>query len=308
MKNFQNIVLATDFSDSSTNAYNYARQLTAHFDATLTVVHVYDMPISPDTLDYLAILPSPTDLEKAVQERMTHFIATHDGAVASLPKLKTKALLGMGFPSDTLIEHSKNPMADLLILGTEGGANWLDKVFGTVAVEVLTKAHCPVLLVPKAANYKGIYNALYAASPNASSDKDVRLAIDFAHYFDAALHFVHVKGVFEDPEHDAHLLFERILAQKGIYSPYFVENVAAETIAEGIHTYTSEHPIDLIIAVTKHRGFWADLVHYSTTREVAWHTDLPILCLHTDDESDVMMQQGYLKAEKAEYTEGVLEG
>jgi nucleotide-binding universal stress UspA family protein len=47
MTTFNNIVLATDFSDSSINAYNYARHLAQHFGATLTVVHVYDMPISP---------------------------------------------------------------------------------------------------------------------------------------------------------------------------------------------------------------------------------------------------------------------
>jgi nucleotide-binding universal stress UspA family protein len=305
MKTFQNIVLATDFSDNSTNAYNYARQLAARFDAALTVVHVYDMPISPQTLDYLSVLPSPTDLEEAVQERMSNFIATHDQSVPSLRMLRTKALMGMGFPTDTLVEHSKNPQADLLILGTQGGGDWFDKMFGSVGIDVLTKAHCPVLLVPKAAHYKGIHNALYATSPNASSDKDVSLAIDFAHYFKAMLHFVHVKGVFEDPNNDGHLLFERVLAQKGVYSPYSVENVAAATIADGIHDYTAKNPIDLIIAVTQHRGFWENLVHYSTTREVAWHTDLPILCLHNDDESQLMMQQGYLKATKVENTEGM---
>jgi nucleotide-binding universal stress UspA family protein len=281
---FHNIVLATDFSANSVNAYNYARHLAQHFGATLTVAHVYDMPISPETLDYLAVMPSRSDLERAVQERMSNFLGSHDGKVTTHIRIKTKALLGMGVPQDTLVEHSKNPLTDLLILGTKGGANWLDKLLGTVAVEVMTKAHCPVLIVPKEARYKGIHNALYATSPDSESEKDMSAAVDFAQYFATKLHFIHVHSPLEDPSDDhTHAIFERVLAQKGLFAPYSIETVAAMTVSEGINEYCRRNPIDLMIAVTHHRGFWDNLVHYSVTQELAWHAHLPILCFHSDD-------------------------
>jgi nucleotide-binding universal stress UspA family protein len=284
MTAFNNIVLATDFSDSSINAYNYARHLAQHFGATLTIAHVYDMPISPETLDYLATTPSPTDLEQAVQERMSLFLESHDGKVTSHLRIKTKALMGMGVPQDTLVEHSKNPLADLLILGTKGDGNWLDKLLGTVAIEVMQKAHCPVLIVPRQAKYKGIHQALYATSSDANSEKDVALALDFAQYFATKLHFIHVNGVLEDPKSDhSHAVFKRVLAQKGLFAPYSIESINAETVSEGINEYCSRNQMDLMIAVTHHRRFWDDLIHYSVTKELAWHTHLPILCFHSDD-------------------------
>jgi nucleotide-binding universal stress UspA family protein len=284
MTTFNNIVLATDFSDSSINAYNYARHLAQHFGATLTIVHVYDMPISPETLDYLAVMPSPSDLERAVQERMSNFLGSHDGKVTTHIRMKTKALLGMGFPQDTLVEHSKNPLCDLLILGTKGGGNWLDKLLGTVAIGVMQKAHCPVLIVPKEARYSGIHQALYATSPEEQSEKHIRLALDFAQYFATKLHFIHVDAVFEDPKKDhSHELFKRILAERGMFAPYSIESVPAVTISEGINDYCLSNRMDLMIAVTHHRRFWDDLAHYSVTKELAWHTHLPILCLHSDD-------------------------
>jgi nucleotide-binding universal stress UspA family protein len=286
MKTFNNIVIATDFSQSSTNAYTYAKHLATQHNATLTVVHVYDIPIDPSTLDYLAVVPSPTDLEKAVNEQMTRFVNEADKGDNTLVdnSLRMKIKILMGLPADTLIDHSQNPLADLLILGTVGAHDWVDKLFGSVAVKVMTDAHCPVLLVPQKAVYKGIHQALYATSPNASSDKDVSLAIDCAHFFAAPLHFVHVKGVFEDPDDDGHALFQRVLAQKAVYYPYSIENVDAPTVAEGINYYCLTHPIDLIIAITHHRSFWSDLIHYSTTKELAWHALTPILCLHSDEE------------------------
>ena len=284
MTTFNNIVLATDFSDSSINAYNYARHLAQHFGATLTVVHVYDMPISPETLDYLAVMPSPSDLERAVQERMSNFLGAHDGKVTTHISIKTKALLGFGFPQETLIEHSKNPLTDLLILGTKGGGNWLDKLLGTVAISVMQAAHCPVLIVPKEAKYTGIHHALYATSPDEHSEKYVRIVLDFAQYFATKLHFIHVDGVFEDPKNDhSHALFKRVLAEKGMFAPYSIESVTAATISEGVNDYCLRNKMDMIIAVTHHRRFWDDLIHYSVTKEMAWHTHLPILCLHSDD-------------------------
>jgi nucleotide-binding universal stress UspA family protein len=284
MTTFNNIVLATDFSASSINAYNYARHLAQHFGATLTIAHVYDMPISPETLDYLAVMPSRSDLERAVQERMSNFLGSHDGKVTTHIRIKTKALLGMGVPEDTLVEHSENPLCDLLILGTKGGGNWIDKLLGTVAIQVMTKAHCPVLIVPIKAEYKGINQALYATSADSNSEKDVRMAVDFAQYFATKLHFIHVEGVLEDPQSDAtHALFKCVLAQKGLFAPYSIESIAATTVSEGINDYCQRNDMDLMIAVTHHRRFWDNLIHYSVTQELAWHTHLPILCLHSDD-------------------------
>ena len=138
--------------------------------------------------------------------------------------------------------------------------------------------------MPKEAKYKGIHQALYATSSDSDSEKDVNMAIEFAQYFATRLHFIHVEGVLEDPKDDhSHEMFKRVLAQKGMFAPYSIESVNATTVSEGINEYCLKNKMDLVIAVTHHRRFWDDLIHYSVTKELAWHAHLPILCFHSND-------------------------
>jgi nucleotide-binding universal stress UspA family protein len=280
MKIFKNIVVAIDFSSSSTNTYHYAHRLAARFGADLTVVHIYD----PLVYDYLT-MPSVNDLEQATKEQLSNFVHEDDGntdtIVVSRVKVQTKALMGQ--PADALIEYSKDPSTDLLVLGTIGEHDLVDKFFGSVAIKVMQEAHCPVLLVPKGAEYKGIHHMLYAASPDSASNKEVNKAIDFAEYFVSALHFIHIDAVFEDPNNETSVMFKQILAEKPPRLPYSIESLPAATIADGINNYALKNPLDLIVTVTHHRSFWENLIHYSTSKELAWHAHLPILCLHDEE-------------------------
>ncbi len=286
MKTFKNIVVATDFSESSNTAYRYARQIATHLNASLTVVYVYEIPVDPGQPNYFAYLPSVEELQKSAEMRLSNFIhETGDDngttMVASRVKVKTEAL--MGFPADRLIELSKDPSTDLIILGTVGEQGWLTKVFGSVALKVMRKAYCPVLLVPQEAEFKNIHHILYAASPESASNKTVSVAIDFAKHFVSALHFVHIDAVFEDPKADSRTLFKRILDEKAPHLPYTIENVVSMSVGEGVSNYCLKNKVDFVISVTHHRKFWDSIMHHSITKDLAWQAHLPILCLHTDD-------------------------
>jgi nucleotide-binding universal stress UspA family protein len=285
MKKFKNIAVAIDFTATSTTTYRYAYHLAARFGAELTVVHVYD----PLVYGYLT-MPSVEDIEEAAQERLSQFIhedtgGNSDTIVVSRVKVKTLAL--MGSPTERLIEYSKEVSPDLLILGTMGEKDAIDKLFGSVAIKVMQKAKCPVLLVPRGAHYKGIHHIVYAASPNSATENEVNSAFDFAEYFISALHFIHVDAVFEDPQKDTGLLFQRILAKKTPRLPYSIESVPAVTIAEGINEYCLTNTVDMIVTVTHNRSFWQNLIHYSASKELAWHARMPILCLHTNESGKI---------------------
>ncbi len=291
MKTYKNIIVATDFSENSLNAFHYAQHIAQHFDATLTVVHVFKIPlptITPDYPDYFTGIPAIADLEKSALERLSEFVNEDnkgdEGNTMVMNRVRIKTEAVMGIPADKLIEYSQNPSTDLLILGTGAEHDWVDKVFGSFAIKVMKEAHCPVLLVPIAADYKGIYHLLYTASPHSSSHKEVSNAIDFAHHFNSALHFVHVNELSDTPNPETKQKFQQILNNKTTNLPYTIEEVFALTVAEGINAYCLENPIDLVVTVTHHRRFWDDLTHYSVAKALAWQAQLPILCFHKDED------------------------
>jgi nucleotide-binding universal stress UspA family protein len=53
-----------------------------------------------------------------------------------------------GFPAQELIRASSG--ADILVLGTRGAGGFTRLLMGSVATQVTTHAHCPVLIVPSA--------------------------------------------------------------------------------------------------------------------------------------------------------------
>lgn len=286
MKTFKNIIVATDFSESSSTAYHYARQIASHLNAALTVVNVFEIPIDPNQPNYFAYAPSMEELQKSAEKRLSNFI--HETAednettmIASRVKVKTEALVG--FAADKLIEMSEDPSTDLIILGTVGEQGWLTKLFGSVALKVMRKAYCPVLLVPQEAVFKNIHHILYAASAESASKRTISMAVDFAKHFVSAIHFIHIDTVSESTKADIQDAFKHILAEKAPQLPYTVENVVSTSVGEGINSYCDKNQVDLVISVTHHRKFWDSLMHRSITKDLAWQTHLPILCLHTDD-------------------------
>jgi nucleotide-binding universal stress UspA family protein len=287
MKTYKNIIVATDFSESATTAYHYARQMATHLNASLTVVNVYELPVLDPTIpNAYAYIPDIKELQKNAEMRLSKFVhETEDDndttMVASRVKVKTQAYIG--FPADKLIELSENPDTDLIILGTVGEQGLLTKLFGSVAIKVMQEAQCPVLLVPQSAEYKNIHHILYAASPESAYNKTVNMAIDFAKHFVSAIHFVHIDAVFENPKVNTSAQFKKILDEKAPNLPYTIENVASKSVGEGISSYCLRNHVDLVISVTHHRKFWNNLIHHSISKDLVWQAHLPILCLHTDD-------------------------
>ncbi len=287
MKTFKNIVVATDFSDASLVTYHYAHRLANRFGASLKVVHAFQMYVNaarPELIDYE---PSLSELQKINEERMSHFIHDTDELpnsnvlVASRVKVTTEVKLG--FAPDYLIDISKDPSVDLLVLGTSGEKNWFDRLLGSVAVEVAQKAHCPVLLVPQQADFQGFHNILYAASDDSAKHKTLRIAVDWAKYFMSSLHFVHVNveptDVLSEP---TRYFFNHYMKQYAEDMPHSTVSVKAKSVMQGLWQYSTKNDMDLVVIVSQHRDFWARFNHHSVSKDLSLHTRLPILYLYSD--------------------------
>jgi nucleotide-binding universal stress UspA family protein len=72
------------------------------------------------------------------------------------------------------------------------------------------------------------------------------------------------------------------LAEKAPHLLYSIENTFAENVREGIYDFSLERGVDMIIAYAHHYSFIEDLMHGSVAKDLAWHTRLPILFIHSD--------------------------
>lgn len=138
---FKTILVATDFSDASRLALEYARVLAHRFGAGLRVVHVVETP-----------LPLGSELHvpevMSVAERAVHD-AQHQLS-ATMAEFETDDVIGqvlVGNAAKKIVEYANDHEIDLIVMGTHGRGALAHLLMGSVAERVLRTAPCPVLTV-----------------------------------------------------------------------------------------------------------------------------------------------------------------
>lgn len=286
MKTIKKIVVATDFSENANAAYEYARHLATSLGAALHIIHVFTPPIPDSQQEIYANTPIFEELVDLANDRLARFVSEETqkhATVALAQPLKITYKTQVGFAPIALVDASKDHSVDLVVLGAKGSGNWVDRVIGSTADAVGGKAHCPVLIVPHKAQYRGIQRIVYAASGDSSRQKAIKTTLDWAKYFHATVHFVHI----ETPEERDFGKNEYLFALKADATApsvqHTVETIKSPSILEGLKYYAEKKAANIMVVVTKHRNFWNRLTHHSTTHDLVWHNDLPLLVMHQDD-------------------------
>ncbi|MBM4075414.1 MAG: universal stress protein [Planctomycetes bacterium] len=135
MKIISRVLCATDFSDSSTKAVQYAEQLCVETGAELYLVHAFD---TPETYT-LSGQEHPRD--PRLQQQLESILA--DSTLGA----KLHRLQHAGPAGDVICWLAQDHECDLIVMGTHGRTGLKHLLFGSVAEHVLTHARCPVLTI-----------------------------------------------------------------------------------------------------------------------------------------------------------------
>ena len=155
---FRRVLCAVDFSLPSLNALAHALSIAEEADATITLLHVIDVPPELSA----RALPAEADIAglRAEEEarrlaRLRELIPEHARDYCTIDIAVVE-----GGASRQILRTASQQHADLIVLGVHG-RNTVDlAVFGSNSRDVINRAQCPVLVVPSAAARK----ALRAAS------------------------------------------------------------------------------------------------------------------------------------------------
>jgi nucleotide-binding universal stress UspA family protein len=275
----KNIIVPTDFSNTSQNAYEYAVKLAEQAGGKIEVVHVFHGAFAPNE-SFVVAMPPMEGLNEAKQKMLREFVNSVDAAVPVGQSLE------IGFTVETLVERSEGTNCDLLVMGATGEHDLFDKMFGSVSADVAQQAHCPVLLVPRRATFNGFKNILYATSDLATDRSLISAIGKTAVRFGADVHFVHVGE--RDTDTDENLIskmFEELFQGKEPSFSFQLSSISSESVVDALHEYAHKYAIDLIVVVTKHRSFIEKMLHKSMTKQLAMFPQLPTMVLHLNDRS-----------------------
>src|SRR5208337_393102 len=146
---FNKIIAATDFSEDSGRALQYAEEVARKFGAEIIVLHV-DQPLAPvmltpefgPGLDTGAMGRIAEEQRLLAQRELDKIVGRlRDGG------LKARSLLRVGAPFLEVINAAQSEAADLIVMGTHGRSGLAHVLMGSVAERVVQKSPCAVLTV-----------------------------------------------------------------------------------------------------------------------------------------------------------------
>lgn len=143
------ILVATDFSAAADAALDYALGLAAALDATVYLLHAYQLPIGFVAFPPGAPVPSADIASRIVDsahEDLAACVAKHkDTTVELVPMLE------QADPREAVLNAAKEVSADLVIMGTHGRHGIARALIGSVAEAVVRTSPVPVMTLHAAA-------------------------------------------------------------------------------------------------------------------------------------------------------------
>lgn len=140
MSHYQHILLATDFSNSSQQVIEKAREIASDCLAKVSLIHVVEYYQHEFNVDvYLPDL----NLEQELIEQAKHNLAT---ATTILGVADATQHIEVGNPKQEIVRVADEQQCDLIILGSHG-RHGLALLMGSTANGVLHHANCDVLAV-----------------------------------------------------------------------------------------------------------------------------------------------------------------
>jgi nucleotide-binding universal stress UspA family protein len=142
MNTFKHILVPTDFSASSSGAVELAIDMATQFNAELTLLHVWELPVYP----YMELMLNAAEIANNAEKAAAKCLDTKLNEVqARLPR--AKALLKMGLAWQQIVETSKESKADLLVMATHGRRGFEHPLMGSVTEKLVRLSAVPVLTV-----------------------------------------------------------------------------------------------------------------------------------------------------------------
>jgi len=280
------ILVPVDFSDHTETVCKFALEIAKKAGGEIRLFHAY--------FDYVIIasssFPYSVDTNEMFNQEM--MVKIREEAKADLQKLEEKLVnainaenirdvkvvhtLTGGIPEDEILNTAETYDPDLIVMGTRGKGN-KDILTGKVSSKVVKHAKCRILTVPINATYTGFKHMLYATDFNNEDEKDLRRLFELLITYNPVIHCVHINIENDKLADEAKMKSLRSYFEDEIKTGRLVFRVIDNVdFLDGINNYVKENQIDVISLVHHRKGFLKSLFSKDRTRELLFHSDIPL--------------------------------
>jgi len=282
MTQLRKILVPTDFSPTSAQAFSYAIWLADKVGASIDLIHV--VYPGTDVMDFPAMAAESTRVQVDAaeeiikvftEEALTRVLSTTD--MEDVPVVRST--ISVGTPAAVIADEAKTGEFDLIIIGIRGDHNPMEMVFGSVTTAVLRRSLVPVLVVPEELHAMQIKKVAYATSLDDSDPYQIWKAIQLLRPVRPVLKIVHVRRPEDkDAELDLNALTSYFSERELDPMPTFHESDHSD-IEEGLEEFAIQEKLDLMIMYSPKQNLFERLGHRSVTRKMALYSEVPMLVM-----------------------------
>jgi len=200
MLKLNKILVPTDFSDGSKDAYSYATALANKFGGQVDMIHI--IPILKYLNESIKKIGVPLDMDKDIypqilsnaQDRIAKEL---DSAFPSEIKGKSYVKIDRN-PHDKIVEFADKEGYDMIVIGSLGSHN--NKLLkGSTAEKVIRRSKVPVLTVHEALQPEGVNRVLIPTDFSTLSISALAYAASMATSFGTSITMLHVMELYGSP-------------------------------------------------------------------------------------------------------------
>lgn len=280
------VVVGYDGSQASGAALQWAAAEAVREHAPLRIAEVFEVAIVTRPLPGKVV---PLAALRTARERGLSALA--DGIRLQHPELTVETVLLEGTPAASLVEETVQ--ARLIVLGSRGLGGWAGLLLGSVAVQVSTHAHCPIVVIPPDLRSRMLEGRTVVVGVDGSklSSKAIDFAFDQAEEMGAAVVAVHAwhspysthengKGelLFGDAEiqEAARVLVSETLAGARADHPDTEVEVRLIPAQAAEAILLAAESADLVVVGSRGRGGFTGLLLGSVSQSVLHHVPCPV--------------------------------
>ncbi len=265
------IIFPTDFSETASNALEYAIALAKETKQGIHLVHTYELP------QKTAMLPSIERhlMEHANQNMMDLLLEMsnrHPGVKLNYSIHKTTVEQGVA------LQGRKNN-SELVVMGTHGTTNAFKEIFmGSNALDVMNNSKMPVLLIPNTMTYGRIQKILLTMDEvKDATIENLKVLKQFAETTNAEVVALHIET---NPDFPSSPPYRQLLEE--VFGPDTVSfyEIVGDNVEQIIDNFAYQYRVDVICTLKRKKGFLSSLLTKSTSNQLVDLNWYPLLVLN----------------------------
>jgi nucleotide-binding universal stress UspA family protein len=292
------IMVPTDFTANANKAVDFAVAVAKEAKAEVLIIHVCDL-VDTTFKDHLAVKKEHNQL---IVDRANQNLSLLKKNIEDTQQVNIHTGLYNGPVVESILQAVEDNQVDFIIISTRGETPFSESIFGSTASGIIGKANVAVMIISPLTqcDISSIHTGFADGSDSGKFKPDSILlatnhfeencdllnpVVDVARLFSATIYVV----VFVDKDVAERIDYVYNIKELNHYLKFLKnafpdvafkgELLEGEKFEETIKQYNEKNGIDIIAMVTYPKTFWESLLKKRITKEMAFHSTVPVIAI-----------------------------